>query len=234
MKNLTTLALLWLLALVPALAQTATEPRSVASFTAIEVSNGIELNLTAGPAQRIQASADTPELLARLKTDVRNGVLVVSFEREKDEKQDRNRRTFHLLVEVTAPAVAGLKGTSGAKIALAGPYVTDKLNLDLSSGAMLEGEIRAAAFSADLSSGGIATPTGQAQRLTVDVSSGGIFKGQNLQATTCDASASSGGIANVEVRETLTAQASSGGLVRYGGVAQVKKRASSGGSVKSR
>ncbi len=234
MKNFTTLSLLWLLALVPALAQSAAEPRSVASFTAIEVSSDIELNLTAGPAQRIQASADTPELLARLKTEVRNGVLVIGFERDKDEKQDSRKNAFHLLVEVTAPAVAGLKGTSGAKIVLAGPYATDKLSLDLSSGAMLKGEIQAATFSADLSSGGIAAPTGQIQRLAVEVSSGGIFKGQNLQATTCDASASSGGIANVEVRETLMASASSGGLVRYGGPAQVRKKASSGGSVKSR
>ena len=68
MKNLTTLALLWLLALVPALAQTAPQSRTVGSFRAIEVSNGIELRLTSGQTQRVEASADTPELLARIKT----------------------------------------------------------------------------------------------------------------------------------------------------------------------
>ena len=234
MKNLTTLALLWLLALVPALAQSTTETRALAGFTAIEVSTGIELRLSVGSVQRVAASADTPEMLARLKTEVRNGVLIVRFERDEKEARNRNNIVRHLVVEATAPAVASLKGTSGARIVLAGPYATDKLSLDLSSGAMLEGEIRAAALRADMSSGGIASPTGQVQRLTVDVSSGAIFKGQGLQAATCEASASSGGIANVEVRETLTASASSGGLLRYGGPAQVKKSASSGGSVKSR
>lgn len=234
MKNLITLTLLWLLALVPALAQSTTETRALAGFTAIEVGNGIELRLSAGPAQRIEASADTPELLARLKTEVRNGVLIIRFERDEKESRNRNNVVRHLLVEATAPAVASLKGTSGARIVLAGPYATDKLSLDLSSGAMLEGEIRAAALRADLTSGAIATPTGQVQSLTVDVSSGAIFKGQGLQTATCEALASSGGITNVEVRETLTASASSGGLVRYGGPAQVKKTASSGGSVKTR
>jgi hypothetical protein len=85
-----------------------------------------------------------------------------------------------------------------------------------------------------VSSGAVASLGGKAQSLTVHASSGGVFKGQDVQAATCDASASSGGTVAVAVQETLVANASSGGDVRYSGSPRVTKHTSSGGSVKSR
>ncbi|WP_019947355.1 head GIN domain-containing protein [Hymenobacter aerophilus] len=233
MKNLLTLALLWLLALVPALAQSAAETRPLAPFTAIEVSNGIELNLTTG-AQRVEATAETAELLARLKTEVRNGVLKVYFDREKDEQQGRKSYVRTLHVEVAAPLINKLSGSSGAKLTVPGPYATDKLAADLSSGASLVADFRAATLDLDLSSGATATLTGKAKELKVDVSSGAEFKGRTLEAAACEASASSGGSIAVNVQENLQANASSGGGVNYSGPAKVRKTTSSGGSVRSR
>ncbi|NVO85185.1 GIN domain-containing protein [Hymenobacter terrestris] len=233
MKNLTTLALLWLLALVPALAQSAAETRTLAPFTAIEVSNGIELNLTTG-TQRVEARAETAALLARLKTEVRNGVLIVSFERDKDEQFGRKNQVRNLRVEVGAPVISKLGGSSGAQLTVPGPYATNKLAVDLSSGAVLVADFRAASLDLDLSSGAVATLTGKVKQLKVDVSSGAVFKGRTLEAAACEASASSGGIIAVNVQDNLMANASSGGGVSYSGSAKVNKRTSSGGSVRSR
>ena len=233
MKNLTSLALLWLLALAaPALAQTAPEARTVAAFHALEVSSGIELHLTASPTQLLQASADTPELLAHIKTEVSNGVLKVSFERREGERWGPNN--FHLRVNVAAPPLDALRASSGATIDIPGPYAIDQLKLDLSSGAILTADLNSKAVEAQVSSGGLATLTGTIQRLAISASSGGIFKGPNLKAVACDATASSGGIITVAVQESLTAEASSGGNVHYRGAPQVTKHTSSGGSVSSR
>lgn len=234
MKNLATLALLWLLTLVPALAQTAFEVRPVDTFNALEVSSGIELHLTTSPTPRVEVSADTPELQARIKTEVSGGVLRVRFEQTKEEQRSRQKTTRHLRVNVTAPPLMALRGSSGATIAVAGPYAPEKLEIDLSSGAILTADLTAPTVQAQLSSGGIATLTGKIQRLEVRASSGGIFKGSGLQAAACQADASSGGIITVAVQETLTAAASSGGGVRYSGSPQVTKHTSSGGSVSSR
>jgi hypothetical protein len=234
MKNLTTLALLWLLALVPALAQTTPEVRSVAAFRAVEVSNGIELHLVAGQPQRVEASADTPEQLARLKTEVRDGVLKISFDRQLNEAWGKKNFVRNLRVNVTAAPLTDLKASSGAKVDVAGPYATDNLQINLSSGATLKADFTATALKARVSSGGVATVTGKIQRLDVQASSGGVFKGGALQATACDASASSGGNVDVAVQETLTAEASSGGDVRYSGSPKLTKYTSSGGSVKGR
>ena len=234
MKKLTTLALLWLLALVPALAQTAPEIRSLANFHAVEVSSGIEMHLASGQPQLVQASAETPELLARIKTEVSDGVLKITFERKLDEVWGKKNYIRNLRVNVTAAPLTALKASSGATVEVAGPYATDNLQLEVSSGATLKAEFVTPALQARVSSGGVATVTGKIQRLDVQASSGGEFKGGNLQATACEAAASSGGTVAVAVQETLTAKASSGGDVRYTGSPKVTKHTSSGGSVKNR
>lgn len=235
MKNLLLPALCWLLALAPALAQTAPETRSVASFHVVEVSNGIELRLAAGATQLVDASADTPEQLARLKTEVRNGVLKISFDRQPNENWGKKDYVRNLRVNVTAATpLTALQASSGAKVEVAGAYAADNLQLDLSSGATLRADFTATALKAHVSSGGIATVTGKIQYLDVHASSGGLFKGSDLQAAACDAEASSGGNVAVAVQQTLTAEASSGGGVRYSGSPQVTKHTSSGGRVSNR
>ena len=234
MKTLSTLVFLWLLALVPALAQNAPETRPVAAFHAIEVGSGIDLHLAAGPVQQVQASADTPELLARLKTEVSDGVLKISFERKADELWGKKNFVRYLRVNVSAPPVTELKASSGATVEVADTYAVEKLTLGVSSGAKLRANFNVADLQASVSSGGVATVTGKIQRLDVRASSGGEFKGSSLQATTCEAAASSGGTVDVAVQESLLAKASSGGDVRYSGSPQVTKRTSSGGSVKGR
>ena len=233
MKNLTTVALLWLLALVPALAQTASEVRSVGSFHALSVSTGVELHLITGTTQRVEASADTPEHLARIKTIIRNGILEVSFDHKIGEVFGKNSFVRTLRVNVTAPPLDGLSASSGSRLVVDGLYTTNTLKLDLSSGATVKGNFTASAMDAELSSGSVATITGSIKRLDVSTSSGAEFKGEDLQATACDADASSGGKIEVAVQEKLTAEASSGGGVRYSGSPQVTKHTSSGGRVHS-
>ena len=128
MKNLITLALLWLLALVPALAQTAPQLRPVASFRAVEVGNGIELRLTSGQPQRVEASADTPEQLTRIKTEVRDGVLKITFDREMGDFRSKKANTRNLRVSVTAAALTGLQVVA-LKYTTAGSLHVEALNL---------------------------------------------------------------------------------------------------------
>ena len=235
MKNLLPLALLWLSALAtPTLAQTTPEVRTVAAFQQLEVSSGVELDLIASPTQRVEASADTPELLARIKTEVHDGVLKVSFEHRLGDIWGKTLNTHHLRVSVAAPALSAVRASSGALLTIAGPYASPNLQVEASSGAILRADLQAQTVRAQVSSGGIATLTGTMQRLEVEASSGGIFRGPSLQAATCDADASSGGTITVAVQESLTAKASSGGDVNYSGSPQVTKHTSSGGSVSRR
>ena len=233
MKNLTATAFFCLLSTGAAFAQTAPQVRDVASFHAVEVSNGIELRLAPGTTQRVEASADDADQLARLKTEVRDGVLKISFERKLSETWTMTK-TRHLRVNVTATSLTALHASSGARAEVVGAFTTQQLDVEVSSGAILKANFSSTDMRAQVSSGGVATLAGTAERLDVGASSGGVFKGGELTARACDASASSGGTVAVAVQETLTAHASSGGDVRYAGSPRVSKHTSSGGSVKGR
>ncbi|MET4074019.1 head GIN domain-containing protein [Hymenobacter sp. UYCo722] len=233
MKNLPATAFFCLLSTGVAFAQTAPQLRDVASFHAVEVSNGIELSLASGTTQRVEASADDADQLERLKTEVRDGVLKISFDRKLSETWTMTK-TRHLRVNVTATSLDALHASSGAKAEVVGAFTTQKLDVEASSGATIKANFSSTDLRAQVSSGGVATLAGSAQRLDVAASSGGVFRGDALMARACEATASSGGDVAVAVQETLTAHASSGGDVRYAGSPRVSKRTSSGGSVRGR
>ncbi|MGI4873645.1 MAG: head GIN domain-containing protein [Janthinobacterium lividum] len=230
MKNVLLTAALSLLALAPALAQT-TEVRPVANFHAIDVSTGIELTLTSGDTERVEASADTPEALGHLKTTVSDGVLRVKFEWLKSQPWRGTNHGHHLRVAVTAAQLTGIEASSGASVKVQGTYPTSTLDLQTSSGASLKGDFTATSLLAHLSSGSEMVVTGTTKLIEVHTSSGSSFSGKRLQAEECQATASSGASVVVGVQSTLSAEASSGGSVSYLGSPQVSKHTSSGGSV---
>jgi len=233
MKTTLLFAALWLAALLPSLAQTNREVREVPTFHALEVSSGIELHLVAGPTQRVEVSADTPENQARIKTVVEDGVLRVKYDVLKSQPWRRDHRG-RLQAYVTAAQLTGLRASSGSELRVEDTYSTTDLQLEVSSGASLKGEFNATSIEARLSSGSDGVVSGNTQRLNVRTSSGASFTGKNLQATECQADASSGGSISVAVQKTLSAEASSGGSVSYMGSPVVAKHTSSGGSVSSR
>ena len=230
MKKLLFTVLLALPALAPALAQTA-EVRPLPAFHALHVSTGIELTLTSGDAQRVEASADTPESLGHLLTTVTDGVLDIRFEWLQSRPWRGTNRGHHLRVAVTAAQLTGLAASSGASVLVQGTYPTGNLELKASSGASLRGDFAANDVQARLSSGSEMVVSGSTKRVSVRTSSGGSFDGQRLRAEVGEATASSGGSVALGVQTTLWAEASSGGSVRYSGSPVVSKHTSSGGSV---
>ncbi len=78
-------------------------------------------------------------------------------------------------------------------------------------------KVEAESLDIDISSGGVVQIEGHAKTLKIDVSSGGVLNAEELESGYADADASSGGVANFTVRESLSAAASSGGSIRYSG-----------------
>ncbi len=230
MKNLLFAALLWLLVLAPALAQTS-QVRPVAAFSAINVGTGIELTLTAGSAQRVEVSAATDDYRNHIETTVANGVLTLRY-KNLDERARDDRTNKHLRASVTADQLTALTAGSGSSVRASGNYAAAKeFRLDVSSGATVKADLATAALTVRQSSGSTIGLRGRAAQLDLESSSGSTFDGEDLQTDRCRAEASSGSSVRVAVKEDLVAEASSGGSVRYRGAPALTKRTSSGGSV---
>lgn len=210
------------------------EKRSVASFHAVKVSHGIELQMQQGGEEALAVSADKKEHSDAVKTEVVNGELRIYIE-QKMEKwwQQLRNKGIKVKAYVSFKNLDRINGSSGARIHINGHLKGDKLSVNLSSGARLEGELALSQLEVDQSSGARSEVKGQAQSLDVEVSSGAHYNGYDLAADKVEAEASSGGKIELSVNKELAASASSGGGISYKGNASVTNSStSSGGKVR--
>jgi len=208
------------------------EVRNVSGFTGVKVATGIELVLSQGNTEAVAVSAADVESRNMIVTEVKDGVLKIYFDNRQNVKWKKAR---NLKAYVSAVTLKLLHASSGASVKIEGAVKANTLDVDLSSGAMLNGAFNASDIKLTQNSGSIANVNGTVQNLRIDVSSGAKFRGYDIAADKCDVDVSSGGAVEVTVNKTLEADASSGGSVRYKGACTITKaHTSSGGSVKSK
>lgn len=206
------------------------EARTVGSFTAIEVSNGIDLIIKQGNENAVAVSASTPEIRSRLKTVVDNGKLKIYFD---NSGWHNNPTKKELKAYVSFKTLEKLEANSGADVNTDGNITVGSLDITLSSGADFDGIVTATSLDIDQSSGSDMTIKGKVANLSVTTSSGSDFDGYELISENCKADASSGSDIEISVTKTLDAQASSGGDINYKGSGVITNVSnSSGGKIK--
>lgn len=205
--------------------------RHVGSFHAIRVSNGIQLTIKQGSEEAVAVSADDPELRDRIITEVVDGVLKISFDHNLWKAFRKGNR--RLKAYVSFKNIDKLHGSSGSLTKVDGLLTANGFDVDLSSGAEFNGDIKATSLSVDQSSGSTMRISGNVQTIKVGTSSGATFHGYELVSDNCSADASSGGSIQITVNKSLSAEASSGGGIRYKGSGTVTSVSTgSGGSVR--
>ena len=208
------------------------EKRSLSgSFSAIKVSDGIQLYLSQGDQESVAVSASDTKYLERFKTVVENGVLRIYYDNSAMIWNGNEKKK--LKAYVSFKTLERLQASSGSSVNAKSTLKLANLELRTSSGAEFNGDVQIENLTVDQSSGSQTTITGTSNHLKVESSSGALFKGYDLTASFCDAKASSGGEVRINVTKELAAKASSGGGVRYKGDAAIKDlNVSSGGMVK--
>jgi hypothetical protein len=200
------------------------------SFSAINVSDGVELYLTAGTEESLAISAADLKFEERLKTEVADGVLKIYYDNNGINYSDKHRK---LKAWVSFKTLENLTASGGASVKLPTPISVNVLTMKFTSGSLFEGEIKGNEISIDQSSGSVITLSGSAEKMNAIAGSGAILKGYQFSAVLCDAKASSGGAIRISVDKELSARASSGGGIHYKGNAVIKDiNISSGGVVK--
>ena len=171
---------------------------------------------------KIKVEADE-NIIDLIRTDIKNGKLRIH------SSENIGRATKNIYVSL--PKVTTLRSSSGAHLTSKNTIKSNELEIDASSGAILEIEVVVNEIDIDASSGANLNISGVADEAMIDVSSGGNINARNLETQTCDADASSGGNVKVQVSKSLMADASSGGNISYSGDPTVEKKKSVSGSV---
>jgi len=198
--------------------------RHVDAFESVSVSAGLELILIQDSVSKIVVEADD-NLQDIIKTEVSNGELKIHP--EKRISSASAKRIF-----VSFKTIRSLTASSGSEIKSKMTLKLQSLDLSVSSGADVDLDLAVSELSLDGSSGGRIKLSGSAQNLDVDGSSGVDIIASDLQAVTCNASASSGANLKVVVSEKIIAKASSGGQIKVNGNPKERNiEKSSGGDV---
>lgn len=191
-------------------------------FTMVDASEGIQVFVTQGNDFDILVEADE-NVIDLIGTNVRNGKLKVHA--------IENIGNATKKVYVTLPKIDGLYASSGSNLIGETKIVSKKLEIDASSGALLNATVEVSNMDIDASSGANIELSGTAKEVYVDGSSGANIKAKDLQTNECNADASSGANVSIYVSDNLTADASSGGNISYKGDPNVQKNKSVSGSV---
>ncbi len=209
----------------------ATERTLSGSFSAITVTDGIDVYLTQGQSESVAVTASDEKYMSRFKTEVESGTLKIYYDNKGINWAFNEKRK--LKVWVTFKNIDKLHVSGGATVKTSGGIDADRLDMKFTSGSHFFGKIDAKELTVDQNSGSGMTVSGHADKITVEGSSGSIFKGYDLAVDYCDAKASSGAGVHITINKELTAKANSGGGIKYKGTALIKDvNISSGGVVK--
>jgi len=199
------------------------DTRSVGEdFTKVSASEGLLVYVTQADEFKIEVEADE-NVIDLIETDIKNGKLRIHTE------ENIGRATKNIYVSL--PKVTALRSSSGAHLTSKNVIKTTELEVDGSSGAIIDLEVVTNEIEIDASSGANLNISGSTDDALVDVSSGGNINAKDLETRTCNADASSGGNVKIQVSKSLVADASSGGNISYSGDPNVEKKKSVSGSV---
>ncbi len=201
------------------------------SFTAITVSDGVDLYLTQGSEESIAVSTSEEKYMERFKTEVVDGTLKIFYDDKNINWSTNNKRK--LTAYVSFKTLEKLYASGGADVNMQGGLASGKLDMKFTSGSAFKGTVTTKELMVEQSSGSAINISGSAGNFKVDISSGAVFKGYDLAVDFCDAKATSGGGVRITINKELNAKANSGGGIKYKGDAIIKDvNVNSGGSVK--
>ena len=224
-----------------------TEDRDVAEFDAVSVESGVHASIAiGGRAVEVTAAAD---VLQRLVTEVKKGVLHLRFERRSgwmhfghDGEVTVKVRTPHLrAVSASGGAHADVTATTEGRVQLdasGGGNVNvasapaHELKVDASGGATIAvGGIDAEQVTASGSGGAVLKLSGRADKAELSFSGGAAIKAQRFEVRDASIVGGSGGEARVHVSQAVRGSVSGGSSLRLDGKPKARISTSGGGEV---
>jgi len=204
------------------------EDRNNSGFDSVSVSSGMNLFLKQGTSESLRIEAED-NILPLVLTDVKNGKLEIKFKNSLI-----GGPSFHKPVNVylTVKDLKELDVSSGVRIE-SEEIKSDSLKISLSSGVYGKMIIISQKLSVNLSSGAKLEISGQADSQDIDLGSGSTYIARYLDSKTIVIHASSDSNAIVNASENLNVKISSGAYVEYLRSPKVVSDISPGGELKN-
>jgi hypothetical protein len=205
--------------------------RPVTAFHAIEVSDGIDLYISQGGEENLAVSAATPEYRDKIRSEVVNGTLKLYY--DKPDKWgihwNNNRK---LKAYVSVKALDDLHASGGSDVYIENDLKIVSLNMHLSGGADLRGNIHGQSLSLSASGGSDAYLSGKVNRINISATGGSDVHGYDMVTDYCTVHTSGGSDVKITANKEISGSASGGSDLLYKGTATSTASKSGGGGVK--
>ena len=155
------------------------------SFSAIKISNGIDLYLSQYDNETVAVSASEQQYKDGIKTVIANNTLLIYYNNEK--KWVNNKK---LKVYVAFKDLQKIEASGSSDIYVAGTVEVNNLVLDLSGSSDFKGDVKVSALTLNLSGSSDVKISGSANDVAIQSSGASDVNGYELIAEKCTAKAS--------------------------------------------
>lgn len=200
------------------------ESRNVGDFTAVAVSNGMEVIITQGAEYSLEIET-YDNIHQYIETEVSGGKLHIY-------RQDHIQFSGNpdIKINITAPTLKSIAGSGGSRIIFNGEFKEERLDCAISGGGKIFGKLNLQSLNLSLSGGSRSELSGNASEVSLAASGGSKALHFDLNSQKYSIAISGGGSAQIDVSESLSVVASGGSRVKYRGTPRLSKVSTSGGS----
>lgn len=203
------------------------EARNVSDFDAIEVSQGIDVNISMGSKEFVEVEA-AEDLLDILVTEVKGHTLKIYF----DKSFNWNNQAS---VFVQAVDLDKIHASSGSDVRCEDVIDTKKLELKASGGSDIRLEVMTKDLEVEVSGGADIILMGSTDYIRAETSGGSDLKASDLIAQSADLEATGGSDIKIHVEDELDARASGGADIVYtGNPSHINTNSSASGDITRR
>lgn len=200
------------------------EVRNVGDFSGVQVGHGFKANITVGPSTSVKISADD-NILPLIKTEVRNGDLVIETERFNGF-----RSSNPITISITTPKLERVGASGGAAVTADGT-TGPRFSASVSGG----GSAKVSALNSDqvnvgASGGSRVELAGKAKSIKAALSGGASLRANDVPTESVQVEGSGGSRAEVNASAAIDASLSGGSRVKVNGDPPKKNVQKSGGS----
>lgn len=203
------------------------EQRSVPAFSGISVSSAIDIYISQGDEDGIAVSASEIKFRDRIKTEVKDGILTISYNNEGMHWASGNKK---LKAYISFKNINKLTASGACDVFVNGALKADKLELRLSGASDMKGVVDIEDLDASISGASDLAITGKVGNLHIDANGASDLKSYDLVVQNCDAEASGASDIKITVEKELNARASGASDIIIRGNGVIKKSNKSGAS----
>jgi hypothetical protein len=210
--------------------QVISESRPVSDFNAVTLTGRGDLFISQGETESLKIEAED-NLLPYIKSEVKNGTLVIGFDKENWKEVLRPTKPIKFTVtlkDITALTLTGLGSIQSTNL------TADQLVVKVSgSGDVRIDQLDANELTYDLSGSGDAVFSGQVDRQEITISGSGSYNGGDLNSQAAKVTISGSGDVTLWAEDSLEVSTSGSGSVSYYGSPQVTTSSSGSGKLQS-